>query len=126
MVKPPFLALAAFFGLMSVALGAFAAHALQNTLSASMLDVFDTGNDYLIYHALALFGLSALMHWHKGSRLLHSAGWAFTIGIILFCGSLYALALSGHGWLGAITPLGGVAFLAGWSLIFIFAVRAKE
>ena len=88
-----------------------------------MLEVFRTGSDYLIYHALALGGLSILMHWYTDNRLLLSAGWAFTVGILLFCGSLFALALTGMTWLGAITPLGGVAFITGWLLILIFALR---
>jgi len=88
-----------------------------------MLEVFRTGSDYLISHALALGGLSILMHWYTDNRLLLSAGWAFTVGILLFCGSLFALALTGMTWLGAITPLGGVAFITGWLLILIFALR---
>lgn len=122
-MKTYFLALAALFGMLSVALGAFATHALRARITPSLLEVFRTGSDYLIYHALALGGLSILMHWYADSRLLVSAGWAFTVGIFLFCGSLFALALTGITWLGAITPLGGVAFLTGWFLILIFALR---
>ena len=122
-MKTYFLALAALFGMLSVAFGAFATHALRSRITPSMLEVFRTGSDYLIYHALALGGLSILMHWYTDNRLLLSAGWAFTVGILLFCGSLFALALTGMTWLGAITPLGGVAFITGWLLILIFALR---
>lgn len=122
-MKSFFLAVAAFFGMMAVALGAFAAHALRERLDPSMLEVFRTGSDYLIYHALALGGLAILMHWYTSSRLLLSAAWAFTSGVLIFCGSLFALSLTGISWLGAITPIGGVAFLVGWLLILIFALR---
>jgi len=122
-LKAVFLALAAFFGMLAVALGAFAAHALRDHLEPRMFEVFRTGTEYLVYHALALGGLAILMHLYPDSRLLTSAGWAFVAGILLVCGSLFALALSGIGWLGAITPLGGIAFLAGWLLILIFALR---
>lgn len=122
-MKSFFLGVAAFFGMLAVALGAFAAHALRGQIEPSMLEVFRTGSDYLIYHALALGGLAILMHWYTSSRLLIAAAWAFTAGVILFCGSLFALSLTGITWLGAITPIGGVGFLTGWLLILIFAFR---
>jgi uncharacterized membrane protein YgdD (TMEM256/DUF423 family) len=122
-LKSLFLAVAAFFGMLSVALGAFAAHALRAHLEPRMLEVFQTGTDYLIYHALALGGLAILMHWYPDSRLLTGAGWTFIFGVTLFCGSLFALSLSGASWLGAIAPLGGLAFLLAWLLILIFALR---
>jgi uncharacterized membrane protein YgdD (TMEM256/DUF423 family) len=111
-------ALAAFIG---VALGAFGAHGLRNRLSADMLAVFETGVRYQMYHALAILivGLAAarLDGW-----LIRAAGWLFTVGIVLFSGSLYALALSGITVLGAVTPIGGLAFLAGWACLAIAAL----
>lgn len=93
---------------LAVALGAFAAHGLKARLSPEMLQVFETAVRYQAYHALALLALGA-------ARGPDRAGWCFVAGVVLFSGSLYALALSGVRWLGAITPLGGVLFLAGWA-----------
>ena len=103
-------ALAGFFG---VALGAFAAHALKSTLSPDMLAAFETGVRYQMYHAFALFAAGwGFARWQ--ARAFALAGWLFVAGIVLFSGSLYLMALTGTRWLGAVTPLGGLAFLAGW------------
>lgn len=107
------LLLSAISGFTGVALGAFAAHGLKSKLSADYLAVFQTGTHYQMIHALALFGV-ALLALNMPSRLVTLAGVFFTLGIILFSGSLYALTLSGIGKLGIITPFGGLAFLAGW------------
>ncbi|MEH6364705.1 MULTISPECIES: DUF423 domain-containing protein [Pseudomonas] len=107
------LLLSAISGFTGVALGAFAAHGLKSKLTADYLAVFQTGTHYQMIHALALFGV-ALLALHMPSRLVTLAGVFFTLGIILFSGSLYALTLSGIGKLGIITPFGGLAFLAGW------------
>jgi len=96
--------------LLDVALGAFGAHALKGRLSPEALAVFETGVRYQAYHALALLLLAAL-------RGPDRAAWCFVGGIVLFSGSLYALALTGVRWLGAVTPLGGLLFLAGWLLL---------
>ncbi len=109
------LGIAAVNGALAVAAGAFGAHALEARLSPRMLEVFETGARYHMYHALAM-GIAAL----AGIR------WApalFLAGIVLFCGSLYVLALSGIGVLGAITPIGGVLFLAGWMVLAFSALR---
>ena len=108
-----FLLLAGFFGLTGVALGAFAAHGLKSRLGSDYLAVFQTGVHYQLIHALALFGI-ALLTLHAPSRTLNAAGTLFALGIVLFSGSLYLLALTGIGKLGIITPIGGTAFLAGW------------
>jgi uncharacterized membrane protein YgdD (TMEM256/DUF423 family) len=103
-------ALAAF---VAVAAGAFGAHALREALPADLLDIFETAARYQMYHALALL----MVGWIAGRRPSAAAtlaGWLFVVGIILFSGSLYALSLTGVRWLGAITPLGGLAFLGGW------------
>ncbi|MEX1198846.1 MAG: DUF423 domain-containing protein [Pseudohongiellaceae bacterium] len=111
------LAFAALNGFLAVSLGAFAAHGLRNTLSPDLLDTFQTGVQYHMYHALALFGVGLLMLHFPSQALLRYSALAFAIGLVLFSGSLYVLSLSGIRWLGAITPLGGIGFLAGWGLL---------
>jgi len=103
---------------LSVAAGAFGAHALKARLPEALLVTFETGARYQMYHALALIAVGLAMG-ARPSSLFSAAGWAFTVGIVLFSGSLYALALSGVRGLGAVTPLGGVAFLTGWVLFAI-------
>src|SRR6185295_15920965 len=102
-------ALAAFIG---VGFGAFGAHALRGRLSPDMLAVFETGVRYQMYHALAILVVALALARFDG-LLIRTAGWLFTAGIVLFSGSLYTLALTGVTMLGAVTPLGGLAFLAG-------------
>jgi uncharacterized membrane protein YgdD (TMEM256/DUF423 family) len=111
-----FFALGSVFGLLGVALGAFGAHALRGSLDALGLATFETGVRYQLVHALALLAVSwAVTRW-PGSTAA-AAGWLFAAGIVLFSGSLYALVLTGQRWMGAVTPLGGVCFLAGWALL---------
>ncbi|MFO8027576.1 MAG: DUF423 domain-containing protein [Opitutales bacterium] len=101
--------------LTAVALGAFGAHALKDTLAeAGTSAVWQTAVDYHMWHALALVLCAALP---GGSRAIRSAIWLFAAGILLFSGSLYWLALDGPGWLGPITPLGGLSFMAGWAAL---------
>ena len=120
----PFLTLAAFFGFTGVALGAFASHGLRGRLGADYLAVFQTGVQYQLIHALALFGV-ALLALHRPDRLVTAAGGLFTLGILLFSGSLYLLTLSGIGKLGIITPFGGTAFLLGWLCLGVAAWRLR-
>jgi len=117
-----FLLFAAFFGFTAVALGAFAAHGLKSRLPTEMLAVFQTGVQYQMLHALALLML-ALFARHTGGLALLTAGALFVLGIVLFSGSLYWLALTGTRGLGMITPMGGLAFLAGWFCIGIVGWR---
>ncbi len=119
-----FLLLAALAGFTGVALGAFAAHGLKGQLGAQYLAVFQTGVHYQLIHALALFGVALLAERLPG-RLLKAAGNLFAVGILLFSGSLYLLALSGIGKLGMITPLGGLCFLSGWLCLGLAAWRAR-
>ena len=106
-------AIAAF---IAVALGAFGAHSLRTKLTPDMLNIFEVGVRYQMYHALGLFAVAwAITRWPETN--LDSAGWAFIIGIVIFSGSLYLLSITGMRWLGAITPLGGLAFLAGWAIL---------
>ena len=116
-----FITLGALSGLLAVAAGAFGAHALRDRLSADMLSVFQTGVSYQMYHALALLAVGSLLARFStdGSVWLTASGWLFVAGSVLFSGSLYLLAVSGTTWLGAITPLGGVAFLLGWLALAI-------
>lgn len=116
-----FITIGALSGFLAVALGAFGAHSLRDRLGADMLQVFQTGVTYQMYHALALVGIGILLGRFSvdGSPWLSASGWLFIAGTLLFSGSLYALSLSGTTWLGAITPLGGVAFLIGWLTLAI-------
>lgn len=118
-----FLYLGALFGGLAVAAGAFGAHALRDDLSAEMLAVFETGARYQMYHSLALVAV-ALVRPTLPGRLTATAGWCFVFGILFFSGSLYLLSLTGIPWWGAVTPLGGVAFLAGWGCLALSAWRS--
>src|SRR6476659_5712704 len=112
-----FLLAGAVAGLVAVAFGAFGAHGLRGRLTPEMLAVFETGVRYHMYHALALLLVAALVPRPGTGRAIVAAGWLFVAGIVLFSGSLYLLAVTGVTVLGAITPIGGVAFLAGWALL---------
>lgn len=116
-----FMFIGALLGFVGVALGAFGAHFLKDRLSTDMLAVFETGVRYHLIHAVALLATATLAD-RVGERLLAAAGWLFTSGIVLFSGSLYVLALTGITTFGAVTPLGGVAFLAGWACLLIAAI----
>jgi uncharacterized membrane protein YgdD (TMEM256/DUF423 family) len=111
-----FLRIGAVLAGLGVALGAFGAHGLRDRLSPEMLAVFETGVRYQMYHALALLVVGlAWARWP--STMLVTGGWLFVVGIALFSGSLYLLAITGTRWWGAVTPLGGLAFLAAWVLM---------
>ncbi len=120
-----YLLIAALNGFLAVALGAFGAHGLKQKLSADMLAIYHTGVQYHFYHTFALFGVALLMlQWPQSGALRWSA-LLFVIGIAIFSGSLYVLALTGIRWLGAITPLGGVAFLSGWIMLAVAAWKME-
>ncbi|AFY64531.1 DUF423 domain-containing protein [Geitlerinema sp. PCC 7407] len=119
-----FLAIAAVLGGLSVAGGAFAAHALENRLTERMLTVFETGARYQMYHAIALLAVALLLGRPEAPQgLLNGAGYCFIAGTVLFSGSLYVLSLSGLKSLGAIAPLGGLTLIAGWLCLAIAAFR---
>ena len=121
-----FLSIAAILGGLSVAGGAFASHALKERLSERALAIFETGSRYQMYHALALLAIGLLLSRSEvAPTLLNTAGFAFIAGVVLFSGSLYALSLSGIKWLGAVAPLGGVAFLVGWGCLALAAWSFK-
>ncbi|MED1725939.1 DUF423 domain-containing protein [Brevibacillus parabrevis] len=116
-----FLLLGSVSGFLSVALGAFGAHALKEKLDEYSLGIFHTGVTYQTTHALALVLVALLLKWYPDSSGLVWAGWCFAAGTVIFSGSLYALAMTGIKVLGAITPIGGVLFLAGWALLAFHA-----
>ena len=119
-----FLAAGGLAALAAVALGAFGAHALKARLSADMLAVWHTGVEYHLYHALGLLAVGLVAQQLPGSGLLKWSGWLMLAGILLFSGSLYALALTGMRSFGAIAPVGGTAFLAAWALFAAAVLRA--
>lgn len=121
-----FLAIAGLLGALSVASGAFASHALKDSLNVEALGIWETATRYQMYHVLALILVALLLTRNEiASSSLNIAGWSFISGIVLFSGSLYALSLSGIKWLGAIAPLGGLAFIIGWVAIAISAWGIK-
>jgi uncharacterized membrane protein YgdD (TMEM256/DUF423 family) len=114
-----FITVGAFSALLAVAAGAFGAHALRDRLSATMLETFHSAATYQMYHALGLLAVGILLGRFSadGNTWLTTSGWLFVAGTVLFSGSLYLLVLTDTRWLGAITPIGGIAFLAGWAAL---------
>ncbi|GAB3284106.1 DUF423 domain-containing protein [Parahaliea aestuarii] len=119
-----FLPLGALAAMLGVVFGAFGAHALRGRLDDYAMGVFETAVQYHFYHALALVAVGLLALHQPQTTLLRPAGWLFLIGLVLFSGSLYVLALTGTKWLGAITPLGGLAFIAGWACLAVAGWRS--
>ncbi|MBW3533776.1 MAG: DUF423 domain-containing protein [Gemmatimonadetes bacterium] len=117
-----FVALGSLFGFLGVAAGAFGAHALRASLSAGDMTTFEIAVRYQLVHALALVAAAwVATRWPGGAAT--ASGWLFALGIVVFSGSLYVLVLAGQRWMGAVTPLGGLAFLAGWLALAWAAVR---
>ena len=117
-----FFAFGSGFALIAVITGAFAAHTLKTRLSPDMFQVFEVAARYQMYHALGLIAVAwAASQW--SSQLVTASGWLFVAGIVIFSGSLYILSLTGIRWLGAITPIGGVAFIIGWGCLLWAAIR---
>ena len=125
-----FIKAAAFFGVLSVLLGAFAAHALRQRIPESAVNIFETGVRYQFYHVVALF-ITGILYKDFANKFIRWAGISFICGIILFSGSLYCLTyikgavIPGYNWIGAITPFGGLSFILGWVCLFIGAFRNK-
>lgn len=129
MAATPLLTLAGLLGAAGVALGAFGAHGLR--LGAQGLETWQTAVTYHLVHALALLAVGvwsrvAAQSGYPAPATLDAAGWSLALGIVLFSGSLYALALGGPRWLGPVTPLGGLAFIAGWLLLAWTALRGSS
>lgn len=113
-----FLVAGALFGMLGVAAGAFGSHLLRGTLQSRALDIYEIGVRYQMYHALALIGLSCWMSRHAGAWARYT-GWLWIGGVLLFSGSLLVLATTGLSAIGAVTPLGGTALLAGWVCLIL-------
>ena len=121
-----FLTIAAIFGGLSVAGGAFGAHALREKISERSLEIFDTGARYQMYHALALLLVAMLMSsLDSPPTTLLVSGWLFIIGVVIFSGSLYAISLTGIKSLGAVAPLGGLALMLGWAALAVAGATIK-
>lgn len=121
-----FLGIAAILGGISVAAGAFGAHALKEKLSEQAISIFETAARYQMYHALALLLVALLLSRAETAQsTLIAAGFSFIAGVVIFSGSLYALSFTGIKWLGAITPVGGVGFLVGWGCLAIASFSFK-
>ncbi len=117
-----FFILGSLSGGLAVALGAFGAHALRARLTPDLLTTFETGVRYQMYHALALLAVAAAITRWSASNLPNVAGWLFVAGTVLFSGSLYLLCFTHKRWLGAVTPFGGLAFIAGWVCLVLAAL----
>ena len=117
-----FLSLGSISGALAVMIGAFGAHGLKEKLSAEMLAIYKTGVEYHFYHTLALLAVG-LVALHFQSKWLTASGWSMFAGIVIFSGSLYALSISGVKVLGAITPIGGLCFIAGWILLALAVIK---
>jgi uncharacterized membrane protein YgdD (TMEM256/DUF423 family) len=112
-------------GLLTVILGAFAAHVLDGVLTAQRIETFDTAVQYHLFHTLALFGLVCVDDTVLATRWIKYAAGFFLLGIIIFCGSLYLFAATSISILAMITPLGGLAFMIGWIMLLLSAIRAN-
>mgnify|MGYP006188417767 CR=1 FL=1 len=118
-----FLVFAAASGVVAVSLGAFGAHALKAYLEQSSLSTWQTAVQYHFIHTLALMAVAVLLQQHPQSTSLVVSATLFALGIVLFSGSLYSMALGAPNWLGPITPLGGACFIGGWFALLLFAIR---
>ena len=120
-----FLPLGSLAMMIAVGLGAFGAHGLKDRLAADMLAVYRTGVEYHVYHALGLLAVGMIAAHLPESDLVKWSGWLMAAGIVLFSGSLYLLALTGTRWLGAITPVGGAAWIVAWALLAAAILKAS-
>ena len=119
----PLITMAAVNGLLAVMLGAFMSHSLEETITSELLTVFQTGVSYHMYHSLAALAVGILSHIFPKVRLLKLSAYFFLLGIVLFSGSLYLLALTELPMIGLITPIGGAFFIFGWIMLCIFGAK---
>ena len=119
----PLITMAAVNGLLAVMLGAFMSHSLEETITTELLGVFQTGVSYHMYHSLAALAAGILSHIFPKVRLLKFSAYSFLLGIMLFSGSLYLLALTELPMIGMITPIGGIFFIFGWIMLCIFGAK---
>lgn len=118
-----FVSIGSINAMIAVMLGAFGAHGLKSRLSAEMMDIFQTAVQYHFYHALGLLAVGIIAMHLPESGWLKASGWAMIAGIVIFSGSLYLLSVTGIKWLGAITPIGGTAFIAAWILLAVAVLK---
>ena len=119
-----FFIIGAVLGCLGVAAGAFGAHALKDQLAPERLVQYELAVRYQMYHAFALLAAAwCAQRWPGGAA--HAAGWLFIVGVVIFCGTVYALSFGSPRWFGAITPIGGVCLIAGWALLAWAALRAR-
>jgi len=116
--------IAALSGLFAVLLGAFGAHGLKARLTPEMMAIYQTGVQYHFYHTLTLLICGFLIHSGMDNTAMRISAYAFIIGIVIFSGSLYLLAITDVRWLGAVTPIGGLAFIVGWASLFVGVMRS--
>ena len=121
----PLITMAAVNGLLAVMLGAFMSHSLDETITTELLGVFQTGVSYHMYHSLAALAAGILSHIFPKVRLLKFSAYSFLLGIMLFSGSLYLLALTELPMIGMITPIGGIFFIFGWIMLCIFGAKKQ-
>jgi uncharacterized membrane protein YgdD (TMEM256/DUF423 family) len=121
-----FVAIGGICAFLSVAFGAFGAHMLKDQLTPAMLTIFQTGVQYQMMHSLGLIGVGLVASFVPDNKNIGRAGWCMLVGIILFSGSLYVLSFTGVTVIGAVTPLGGVAFLLGWLFLVLAAVQYRK
>ena len=119
-----FITLGSINALLAVMLGAFGAHALKSRLTAELMVIYQTGIQYHFYHAFGLILIGIIAMHFPGSVLLKWSGWVMVTGIVLFSGSLYVLALTNIRWLGAITPIGGLAFIIAWLVLIVAILKS--
>ncbi len=120
-----FLSIGAINAALAVMLGAFGAHGLKRKLGTDMLEIFETGVQYHFYHALGLLAVGLVAYHYPETGYLKWSGWLMLAGIVIFSGSLYVLSISGVRWLGAITPIGGISFIAAWVLLLVAIITAN-
>jgi uncharacterized membrane protein YgdD (TMEM256/DUF423 family) len=124
-MNKPMLVFAGLYGFLGVAMGAFGAHALKSRLAEDLLVIFETGSRYCLIHAVALMCVSILAV-DSSNKAINRSGWFFVVGITIFSGTLWLLALTGVRWLGAITPFGGVCLILGWFFLIVAGIQRGE
>ena len=117
--------IAAIYGFLGVAMGAFGAHGLKDKLPSDLFSVFETGSQYCLVHAVVLLAVASLSK-SKPNVYINRGGWFFTVGIAIFSGTLWMLAITGQRWLGAVTPIGGVSLLLGWGMLFMAGFKQED
>ncbi|GAK06955.1 DUF423 domain-containing protein [Geomicrobium sp. JCM 19038] len=124
-MKNQWIATGAILAMLAVAIGAFGAHGLEGSITDNMLENYQTGVQYHMFHSLGILVIGIVISMTGPSKLLQVSASLLVIGIVIFSGSLYVMALTGMTWLGAITPIGGVSFISGWLCLTIATLRGR-